>query len=127
MAFKLDFSPSYRWPVSHTYVERDGSVVDMKFTIEYARLKQSEVEEISGAYQKADRDPDKMTDQRCAERVVSGWDGLLLPDGTPFTYSFENLQKLMDIQGLRSTIVLSWFDSLRTGQAKNLQTQPAPG
>lgn len=114
MAFRLDLSPTYRWPVRLKVPGEDGTMQDAHFNVDFVRLKQSEVAEI--AKQAGDGN---LTDSEFARRVVKGLPDIEDGAGNPIPFSMEALDKVCEIVGVQAAIVRAWFESISEGAQKN--------
>jgi len=124
MAFKLDLSTKYRWPVTVRIPGEDGKPEDSTFHLDFKRMSQSEVEGIVKEFTaQKDDDPTvqkpSMTDQDFLDRVLVGWYGPLEADGAEIPFSREAVLRVCDIIGVRAAMVRAWFESIREGAAKN--------
>lgn len=126
MAFKLDQSPSYRWPVEVSMLDENGSQVQHNFQVDFKRLSQTELEKVVEDFRSEDLGS-KLTDRSFCEKYVVGWDQVQSADGTPLAFSGSALASLLDVVRVATEIVLAWFESIKVGQEKNSNRQPEPG
>lgn len=126
MAFKLDQSPSYRWPVPHMQVSEDGTCEEVLFHVRYKRMLQPEIEKVIEEFQ-AEPPSVKLNDRAFCERYVVGFDEVESEDGTPLLFSETGLSTLLDRARVATSITLAWFESIKIGQEKNSVKLPEPG
>lgn len=126
MAFKLDQSPSYRWPVKVTLLGEDGTPAESEFQVDFKRLSQSELEKLIEDFRSENAEV-KVTDKTFCQQYVLGWDGIQETTGGQLLFSPVALDQMLDIIGVQAAIVRAFFDSVRKGQEKNSVTQPDPG
>lgn len=112
--FKLDTSPTYRYPVAVELLDADGKPAKAEFKIDFARLKQSEIDDLL----KKSRDGD-IDDNAVSHRVVKGWDGVQDADGQPLAFNAENLDALLDVVPVRPAVITAWIESLSGAKRKN--------
>lgn len=126
MAFKLDLSPSYRWPVSFTITGEDGAPTPCVLELDFKRLKQSELEELIKQLT-SDDSRGRLADRDFCLAHVLGWHGVKDNEDKDLAFSIEGLLTLLEIVGVQGAIVRAYFDSVKVGQEKNSQPQPEPG
>ena len=133
MAFKLNQSPSYRWPVNVSVVGESGDIEEHVFFVQFRRFKkQSELLKIG-----EDTKSGAMNDDQFMEYVVLGWSGLIGENGEEIPFSTEALLSFKDIltvdpvehqaTSLSIVIIRAFYDSIRGGQEKNSVKLPEPG
>lgn len=125
MAFVLDLSDSYRWPVA-VDVPEDGRHKTMKFDGEFARLPQDRINALYSAMQArlvamqaGESTADLIDDREIAEEVLVGWSNILDADGEEVPYSEAIKAKLLNVPKVAASIVTAWGDSLQGAKRKN--------
>lgn len=132
MAFKLDQSPSYRWPVTVKVIGENGDIEEHSFFIQFRRMKQSELTKLG-----EDSNSGAITDDQFMEHIILGWEGLIGEDGKDIQFSVPALLSLKDILTVDPVehqavtvsvaIIRAFYNSLRGGQEKNSVKPPEPG
>ncbi|RMF15191.1 MAG: hypothetical protein D6757_05015 [Alphaproteobacteria bacterium] len=112
--FKLDLSPSYKWPVTVRFVDESGRRHERTFHVLFRRLKKSEIDELTRAQELGEMD-----DAVFMREIVAGWDGIVDADGKPVECDDEAMRMLADIPEVASAIGVAWIESLAGGPRKN--------
>lgn len=114
MAFKLNQSGTFRWPVKVSTPKDGGGYETGTFDAVFKRLPRSESEALGDAVLSGDK-----SGLDAVREIMVGWHGVL-DDGVEMPFSPSNLDKLLDIQGVAVAIFRA-FTEANSGaaQAKN--------
>ena len=113
MAFTLDQSDSYCWPVKVEQAGDGGKFEQHSFDVQFRRLSQTRIDALAEAGQMGEQ-----TDRATCKELIVGWAGITSgADEVPF--SQLALDKLLDIAGVPKAIILAWAESLQGARAKN--------
>ena len=111
--FQLNQSADYLWPVSVRLPEDNGVWDTQTFKGRFFRLSAKRVDEI-----RADIESGKATDIGVAREVLVGWEDVT--DGEdPVPFSAGARDRLLDVPGVATAVVLSWVEALRGQKRKN--------
>jgi len=108
--FKLAVSPSYFAPVT---VALPGAKAKQVFDAEFKRLDATELKDLAARTAAGELD-----DAGYAREIVIGWKGVADENGE-LEFSDSNLDRLLDIYPVASSIVQGFFASLEGARAKN--------
>lgn len=112
----LGKSESYKWPVTVEIAVDGGRYERAEFVAEFRRLPQSRLDEIA---QTLRADGEIITDAALAEEVLAGWDRIKDADGQPIPFTTANRAAVLDIPGVRTALVVTFFESVSGGRRKN--------
>lgn len=129
MAFILDQSPSYSWPVTVKVPQDGGRFRSYTFEVEFARVSQERREQLGrqllvqkGRLEAGDLEGDLLTPRQIAAELVVGWSGILdseEKDAAPVAFSQATLAELLNIGDVADAILAAWNDSIPGAKAKN--------
>ena len=126
MAFVLNQSQSYSWPVSIKLPADGGKREKSSFDAVFKRLPQSRINEIQQLVQqrvKAAESGEELdngiTDQNIADEILVGWSGIVDGDGDEVPYSEAVKAQLLDVPMLASALIEAYFASLVELKRKN--------
>jgi hypothetical protein len=123
MAFKLQQSPTYVWPVKIVLPIDGGKRETHTFDATFRRLPQSRINEIIKLARLQERgrldDDQELEDQDAAREIMVGWDGVQDDDGKAIPFSEGALTQLVEIPTVAGQIVKAWFGSLAEAKRKN--------
>jgi hypothetical protein len=122
MAFVLNKSGTYTWPVRISLATDGGKQTVETFDAEFRRLPQSRINEIVRQARASERgrdDEEPLEDQDAARELLAGWDGVTGDDGKAIPFSEAALSQLLEIPTVAGQIVKAWFESLKEGKRKN--------
>jgi hypothetical protein len=122
MAFVLNQSATYTWPVKITLAISGGKREVSTFDAEFKRLPQTRINEIMHLIREQEvgrRQEDLMWDTDVCRELLSGWDGVNDDDGKPVPFSEGSLNKLLDIPTVASQVIRTWAGSLEDAKRKN--------
>jgi hypothetical protein len=117
MAFVLQQSPTYNWPV-RILIPTDGRREQFTFTAKFNRLKQSRIKELVEISQ----DPsaaDAISDAELLGELLAGWDDVVDDAGKPVPFSKLALEQLAELAGVPGQIVEQFIGSLKEAKRKN--------
>tara|TARA_Y100001973_G_scaffold15349_1_gene22254 strand:- start:1832 stop:2176 length:345 start_codon:yes stop_codon:yes gene_type:complete len=114
MAFVLDESASYTWPVKAKIPTNNGKHSVQTFNVEFKRITQSRVLEMFAQINKG-----TITDMEICFEVILGWDSVTDGDGNPLDFNQGNLKKLLDVPTIALAIGETFFNSINGGREKN--------
>lgn len=123
MAFKLQQSPTYVWPVKIVLPIDGGKRLTETFDATFRRLPQSRINEIIKLARLQERgrldEDQELEDQDAAREIMAGWDGVEDDAGKPIPFSEGALKQLLEIPTVAGQIVKAWFGSLVEAKRKN--------
>ena len=126
MAFVLNQSQSYSWPVSINLPSDGGKREKSSFDALFKRLPQSRINEIQRevqlrvkANEKGEDTGEGISDQSIAAEILVGWDGIVDGDGEPVPFSNAVKAQLLDVPLMAGSLVAAYFESLVEQKRKN--------
>lgn len=126
MAFVLNQSQSYSWPVSIQLPADGGKREKSSFDALFKRLPQSRINEIQQLVQQRIKAAERgeeldngVTDQTIAAEIVVGWAGILDADGDDVPYSEAVKAQLLDVPMMAGALIEAYFTSLVELKRKN--------
>jgi hypothetical protein len=123
MAFKLQQSATYVWPVKIVLPIDGGKRETHTFDATFRRLPQSRINEIIKLARLQERgrleDDQELEDQDAAREIMTSWDGVQDDDGKAIPFSEGALTQLLEIPTVAGQIVKAWFGSLAEAKRKN--------
>lgn len=111
--FKIVQNPTYSWPVTVEFPSDGGRVEKATFDVEFKRLSQTRLNEITEAIGKS-----TITDGDLAREVIVGWSGITDENGA-VPYSEAARDQLLDIPLVAGAIVMAMFNSITGAKRKN--------
>ena len=126
MAFVLNQSQSYSWPVSIQLPADGGKREKSSFDALFKRLPQSRINEIQQLVQQRIKAAERgeeldngVTDQTIAAEILVGWAGILDADGDDVPYSEVVKAQLLDVPMMAGALIEAYFTSLVELKRKN--------
>lgn len=126
MAFVLNQSQSYSWPVSIQLPADGGKREKSSFDALFKRLPQSRINEIQQLVQQRIKAAERgeeldngVTDQTIAAEILVGWSGILDADGDDVPYSEAVKAQLLDVPMMAGALIEAYFTSLVELKRKN--------
>lgn len=126
MAFVLNQSQSYSWPVSIQLPADGGKREKSSFDALFKRLPQSRINEIQQLVQQRIKAAERgeeldngVTDQTIAAEILVGWSGILDADGDDVPYSEAIKAQLLDVPMMAGALIKAYFTSLVELKRKN--------
>lgn len=126
MAFVLNQSQSYSWPVSIQLPADGGKREKSSFDALFKRLPQSRINEIQQLVQQRIKAAERgeeldngVTDQTIAAEILVGWAGILDADGDDVPYSEAIKAQLLDVPMMAGALIKAYFTSLVELKRKN--------
>lgn len=126
MAFVLNQSQSYSWPVSIKLPADGGKREKSSFDALFKRLPQSRINEIQQLVQQRIKAAERgeeldngVTDQSIAAEILVGWSGILDADGDDVPYSEAIKAQLLDVPMMAGALIEAYFTSLVELKRKN--------
>jgi hypothetical protein len=126
VAFVLQQSDSYTWPVSIKLPANGGKREKQTFEAEFKRLPQSRINEIQLLVQQrikaAERGEDTgegITDQSIADEVLVGWEGIVDGDDEAVSFNKGTKAQLLDVPMMAGALIEAFFESLVEAKRKN--------
>lgn len=125
MAFVLDQSATFSWPIVIRELQDGGRYRTHNFDIIYNRLPQSRIEEIQISYQRIksmaarDLEIDELPTRAIAAELVAGWQGITDPSGESIPFSEDAKSKLLDVASLADVIVATYIQAIERAKEKN--------
>jgi len=126
VAFVLNQSQSYSWPVSIQLPADGGKREKSSFDALFKRLPQSRINEIQQLVQQRIKAAERgeeldngVTDQTIAAEILVGWSGILDADGDDVPYSEAVKAQLLDVPMMAGALIEAYFTSLVELKRKN--------
>lgn len=123
MAFKLQQSTTYVWPVKIVLPIDGGKRETHTFDANFRRLPQSRINEIIKLARLQERgrleEDQELEDQDAAREIMTGWAGVQDDDAKDIPFSEGALAQLLEIPTVAGQIVKAWFGSLAEAKRKN--------
>jgi hypothetical protein len=123
MAFKLQQTATYVWPVKIVLPVDGGKREVHTFDATFRRLPQSRINEIIKLARLQERgrleDDQELEDQDAAREIMTGWTGVHDDDNVEIPFSEGALAQLLEIPTVAGQIVKAWFGSLAEAKRKN--------
>ena len=133
MAFILDQSESYSWPVTVKVPQDGGRFRSFTFEAEFKRVSQERREQLGRQLMRQKRtwddgnmDEDFLTPRQIADELLVGWSGIMdteSPDAQPVPFGDKVKAQLLNIGDVADAILDAWNASIPGAKAKN---SPAP-
>ena len=130
MAFVLDQSESYSWPVTVKVPQDGGRFRTYTFDIQFKRVSQERREQIGRQLVRqqnrldsgSDLEDDFLTPRQMADELMVGWSGINDKEGegaTPVPYTESTKAALLNVGDVAEAIMVAWNDSIPGAKAKN--------
>lgn len=125
MAFILDQSPTFTWPITIREVSDGGRHRTHQFEAVFRRLPQSRMEEVQLQYQQMkaaavhDREIDQIPTREIAAEILAGWTGISNRDGSPVEYDEAAKAQLLEVATVADALVSTFFEAHDKARAKN--------
>jgi len=129
MAFVLEHSDRYSWPVTVKVAQDGGRFRTFTFDVEFKRVSQARREELGrqllvqkGRIEAGLLEGEILTPRQIADELVVGWSGILDREGEgaePVPFSEATKAQLLNIGDVADAILAAWNDSIPGSKAKN--------
>lgn len=129
MAFVLDQSSSYRWPVTIKVPQDGGRFRSYSFEVEFLRVSQERREELGRQLMAqqtrvaaGNLEGEILTPRQIADELVVGWSGILDSEGKDaqeVPYSPATKAQLLNVGDVADAIIAAWGESIPGAKAKN--------
>ena len=120
MAFKLDLSETYVYPIELEIVGDKGKYKKFSFNAEFKRLSQSEVEQLGKDITAQDGEPAKLTDEDLVDIVLVDWSDIYDEHDLPIEFSNpKHKAAVLDVYGVKQALVKGFFESIAGAKRKN--------
>lgn len=125
MAFILEQSPTFKWPIVIREVQDGGRVRTHQFDAIYRRLPQSRMEAVQLQYQAmkaavSRNEPlDEIPTRAIADEILEGWEGITNPDGSPVEVTPDTRRQLLEVALVADVLVTTYFEAHEKARAKN--------
>ena len=125
MAFVLEQSPTFSWPLTIREVIDGGRIRTHQFTAIYNRLPQSRMEEVQLQYQaiqvaaQQGERIDGLPTRAIADEILAGWEGITTPTGEPVEMTTETRRQLLEVASVADVLVATFFEAHEKVRAKN--------
>jgi len=126
VAFVLNQSQSYSWPVSIKLPADGGKREKSSFDALFKRLPQSRINEIQllvsqriKAAERGEELDNGVTDQSIAAEILVGWSGIVDGEGDDVPYSEASKAQLLDVPMMAGALIEAYFASLVELKRKN--------
>jgi hypothetical protein len=131
MAFILDQSESYSWPVTVKVPQDGGRFRSFTFEAEFKRVSQERREQLGRLLMRQKRlmddgltvfEDDILTPRQIADELLVGWSGIMDTEGAdaaqvPFGETVK--AQLLNIGDVADAILAAWNDSIPGAKVKN--------
>ena len=111
--FKIDLSPTIRWPVTVILAGTTGEE-KAEFAAVFARRGQSYIRDLMQRIAAGEA----VSDADLVQAELVGWDGITY-EGNPVEYSAEALEKVLDIPGAALAIARAALRCMSEAASKN--------
>jgi hypothetical protein len=111
--FKLDQSPTYKWPVTVHIPADGGTFTTDTFDAHFKRLPQDRLETMRKQAMSGE-----LTDRQFAVEVMGGWSSVT-DGGVDVAFSQSTLDRLLAIPGTASALVIAFVESQSGAPRKN--------
>lgn len=125
MAFILEQSPTFSWPITIREVSDGGRHRTHQFEAIYRRLPASRMEEVQLAYQKIkvaaarDQEVDAIPTREIAGEILAGWKGITDAAGTDVEFNAASKAQLLEVATVADVLVATFFEAHDKARAKN--------
>ena len=129
MAFVLEHSDRYSWPVTVKVAQDGGRFRSFTFDVEFKRVSQARREELGrqllvqkGRIEAGLIEGEILTPRQIADELVVGWSGILDKEGegaSPVPFSEATKAQLLNIGDVADAILAAWNESIPGAKAKN--------
>jgi len=125
MAFILEQSPTFKWPIVIREVQDGGRVRTHQFDAIYRRLPQSRMEAVQLQYQAMKaavtrNEPlDEIPTRAIADEILEGWEGITEADGAAVPVTTETRRQLLEVATVADVLVTTYFEAHEKARAKN--------
>lgn len=129
MAFVLEHSDRYSWPVTVKVAQDGGRFRTFTFDVEFRRVSQARREELGrqllvqkGRIEAGLLEGEILTPRQIADELVVGWSGILDREGEngqPVPFSEATKAQLLNIGDVADAILAAWNESIPGAKAKN--------
>lgn len=131
MAFILDQSESYSWPVTVKVPQDGGRFRSFTFDAEFKRVSQERREQLGRLLMRQKRlmddgltvfEDDFLTPRQIADELLVGWSGIMDtegPDAQQVPFSDKVKAQLLNIGDVADAILEAWNASIPGAKAKN--------
>jgi hypothetical protein len=125
MAFILEQSPTFSWPITIREVSDGGRHRTHQFEAIYRRLPASRMEEVQLAYQKIkvaaarDQEVDAIPTREIAAEILAGWKGITDAAGAEVEFTAASKAQLLEVATVADVLVATFFEAHDKARAKN--------
>lgn len=125
MAFILEQSPTFTWPITIREVQDGGRHRTHQFEAIYRRLPQSRMEEIMVIYQamkaaiRRDEPIDNLPTREIASEILAGWNGINDATGQPVEFNDVTKTQLLEVATVADALVSTFFEAFEKAKVKN--------
>ena len=125
MAFILEQSPTFSWPITIREVMDGGRHRPHTFEAIYNRLPASRMEEVQLAYQKIkvaaarDLEVDAIPTREIAAEILAGWKGITDGAGAEVEFTAASKAQLLEVATVADVLVSTFFEAHDKARAKN--------
>jgi hypothetical protein len=129
MAFILEHSDRYSWPVTVKIAQDGGRFRSFTFDVEFKRVSQERREELGrqllaqkGRIEAGNIEGEILTPRQMADELVVGWSGILDREGEgaePVPFSEATKAQLLNIGDVADAILVAWNASIPGAKAGN--------
>jgi hypothetical protein len=125
MAFVLEQSPTFSHPITIRELQDGGKYRTHQFEAIFRRLPQSRMEEVQLQYMAMksaaanDLPLDGIPTREIAAEILTGWNGITNPDGSPVEFSEAYKAQLLEVATVADVLVETFFDAHQKARQKN--------
>lgn len=124
--FILKKEATFTYPIVYFQPADGGTQIKQSFDAIFKILPQSRINELSLLVEKKKKEIDEgildgidINDEKVADEILVGWEGIELDGGKPFTNTVENKKMLLDQVGLSLLLVEKYFEEVAKQKEKN--------
>lgn len=120
MAFKIDLSNTYSYPVAVDIMGDKGKTKTFTFNTEFKRFSQTEAEQLSKDLQSFDGEAAKLSDDDFIDEVVANWSDITDEADQPLDFNNAiHKAAVLDVYGVKQAIIKAFFESISGAKRKN--------
>lgn len=125
MAFILEQSPTFTWPITIREVTDGGRHRTHQFEAVYRRLPASRMEEAQLQYQQIkaqvvrDETITGLPTRQIADEILAGWRGITDPQGEEIEFTPASKAQLLEVATVADVLVSTFFEAHDKARVKN--------
>ena len=125
MAFVLEQSATFTWPIVIRELQDGGRYRTHHFDAVFNRLPQSRLEEIQISYQRIkslaarDLEIEELPTRAIAAELLAGWQGITDSSGDAIPFSEDAKAKLLEVNAVADVLVATYIQAIEKAKEKN--------